>query len=290
MPPASDWHLGWWSPAVPGHDPAQVIDPGLHGPLLAAAAEGLPLDALGRSRLEGLRALGLAGVDLRPRFPVVTADPAEQVRAVAGRVGASVAKLLAGEWSRFESVYEPLTGIVPGAGAPEAGFPVVGGLLLDLGVRRLLRRQGLAAPPFGGAFAWLVEGGDGIAGRFFARTATVPGRGNLVRFGDPASPRFETVAADPEAAPALPAAREAQVLQLVDALAAPVARLLGDALPELEKARPTPPGEDPGAALAWAYTLVADVALLTLADRGLISVPADGVVALRVRDPVLASS
>jgi hypothetical protein len=297
------WRLGWWSPTTPGLDPAQVIDPGLHGPLLAAAAAGMRLDPLGRSRLEALRGLGLTGVDFHPRFPVVPAEPAARVRAASARLGADAAKFLAGEWSRFAAVYEPLTGIVPGRGAAAAtpggppwggwrggsGYPVVGGLLLDIAVRRLLRRQGLTAPPFGGAFAWLADGGDGAAGTWFARTTSVPGRGYLIRFGDPACPAYDAAAADPEAAPALPAAREPDLLRLVDALAAPVARLVTDAIPDLEKARPTPPGEDPGAALAWAYTLATDAALSALAERGLVTLPADGVVAFRVATAALAS-
>jgi hypothetical protein len=306
MPPAaSRWRLGWWSVTTPGLDPAQVIDPALHGPLLTAAAAGMPLDPLGRSRLEGLRSLGLTGVDFRPRFPVVPAEPAAQVRAAAERLGAAVAKFLAGEWSRFAAVYEPLTGIVPGRGSSVSGegaerpwggwpggsgYPLVGGLLLDIAVRRLLRREGLTSPPFGGAFAWLAEGEEGIAGTWFARTTGLPGRGYLIRFGDPASPAFDAAAADPEAAPALPAAREPDLLRLVDALAAPVARLVVEAIPELEKARPTPPGEDPGAALAWAYTLATDAALSALAGRGLVTIPADGVVAFRVAGEALASS
>jgi len=290
MPPAASpgataWRLGWWSPTTPATEPAQVIDPGLHGPLLAAAAAGMRLDPLGRSRLEGLRSLGLTGVDFQPRFPVVPAEPAARVRAAAGRLGAEVAKLLAGEWSRFTAVYEPLTGIVAGS-----GYPVVGGLLLGIAVRRLLRREGLASPPFGGAFAWLAEGDEGIAGTWFARTTVLPGRGCLVRFGDPGSAAFDDAAADPEAAPALPAAREPDLLRLVDALAGPVARLVVEAIPELEKARPTPLGEDPGAALAWAYTLTTDAALAALAERGLVTVPAGGAVAFRVATEALASS
>jgi hypothetical protein len=314
---SSGWHLGWWSPTTPGHDPADVIDPALHGPLLAAAANGLPLDPLGRSRLESLRALGLTGIDLRPRFPVVTADDAVDVSAAAARLGGSIARLLAGEWSRIEGLHHPLTSAGRGAGPDgsgsepplpgldprpaaerqrwsgwrgETGFVIVGGLLLGMAVRRLLRRQGLTSPAFGGALAWLVEGGEGAAGRWFARATEIPGRGRLVRFGDPSAPAWLAAAAEPEAAPAVPAVHEADLLRLVDSLAGPIARLVTEAVPEFDKARATPPDEDAGAALAWAYTLAADAALAALAERGLVEIPADGVAAIRAADETLTSS
>ena len=171
-----------------------------------------------------------------------------------------------------------------------AAFVVVGGLLLDLGVRRLLRRQGLASPPFGSAFVWLAEG-EGAAGRWFARVTGLPGRGSLVRFGHPDAPAFQLAAADPEAAPALPAALEPALRELCEGLGWSVVRLVEDALPALDPVRRRVPGaEDEGAFLAWAYTLAVDEALGRLAARGLLIPPATAVTAVRVADPALAGA
>ena len=174
----------------------------------------------------------------------------------------------------------------PGA----AAFLVVGGLLLDLGVRRLLRRQGLASPLFGSAFVWLAEG-EGAAGRWFARVMGLPGRGSLVRFGRPDTPAFQLAAADPEAAPALPAALEPALRELCEGLGWSVVRLVEDALPALDPVRRRVPGaDDEGAFLAWAYTLAVDEALDRLSARGLLSPPPTGVTAVRVTDPALAGA
>ena len=157
------WELGWWAPVPPAVEPGELVDPGVHGALLSAVADGAPLDRLGQHRLESLKAAGLATPDGRPRFPVAQAAQAKAVAETAGDLGRAMARLVAGEWSRleveYESVHAALASPAPGA----AAFLVVGGLLLDLGVRRLLRRQGLAAPPFGSAFVWLAEG-EGAAG------------------------------------------------------------------------------------------------------------------------------
>jgi hypothetical protein len=172
----------------------------------------------------------------------------------------------------------------PGA----AAFLVVGGLLLDLGVRRLLRRQGLAAPPFGSAFVWLAEG-EGAAGRWFARVTGLPGRGSLIRFGHPDAPAFQLAAADPEAAPALPASLEPALRELCEGLGWSVVRLVEDALPALDPVRRRVPGaDDAGAFLAWAYTLAVDEALDRLAARGLLTPPPTALAAVRVTDPALA--
>jgi hypothetical protein len=295
------WELGWWAPIPPALDPDDLIDPAMHGPLLAAAASGSPLDQLGRARLEGLRAAGLIwpqGATLRPRFPVVPAEGVAPVREVATSLGAAIARLLAGEWSRLAVEHEPVSAVVPSyapvpggraLASPGVAFGVVGGLLLDLGVRRLLRRQGLMAPPFGGAFVWLVEGA-GAAGTWFARSTVLPGRGRLARFGQPGSAAWDDAGVDPEAAPALPAKLEPELLDLVEALGSPVARLVADTIPAFERARPRPDGEDPGADLAWAYSLSIDAALAGLAERGLVGFPPGGAVALRVTDPALIQS
>src|SRR6266536_1020098 len=93
----------------------------------------------------------------------------------------AIVRLLAGEWSRIEVEYEPIRTTVPGAGAPAVAFLVVGGLVLDVGVRRLLRLEGLAAPPFGSAFVWLAEGeSHAVAGAWSARVTSLPGRGHLI--------------------------------------------------------------------------------------------------------------
>jgi hypothetical protein len=155
-------------------------------------------------------------------------------------------------------------------------------------VRRLLRRQGLAAPPFGSAFLWLAEG-ERAAGTWFARATGLPGRGNLVRFGRPDTPAWELAAVDPEAAPALPAAREPALRELTEGLGWSVVRLVEDALPALDPVRRRiAGGEDEGAFLAWAYTLAVDEALERLTERGLVAPPATGVVTVRVADPALA--
>jgi hypothetical protein len=225
-----------------------------------------------------------------------------------------MARLVAGEWSRLEVEYEPVHAALASPAPAEAGqgeveavppwtvpsrllsapgaaaFLVVGGLLLDLGVRRLLRRQGLASPLFGSAFVWLAEG-EGAAGRWFARVTGLPGRGSLVRFGHPDAPAFQLAAADPEAAPALPAALEPALRELCEGLGWSVVRLVEDALPALDPVRRRVPGaEDEGAFLAWAYTLAVDEALGRLAARGLLIPPATAVTAVRVADPALAGA
>jgi hypothetical protein len=281
------WRLGWWAPLPPALEPDDVVDPTVHGALLSAVADGAPLDRVGQHRLDALKAAGLATADGRPRFPVARAAQAKAVADAAGDLGRAVARLLAGEWSRLEVEYEPVHATVAGGGG-QAAFLVVGGLVLDLGVRRLLRRQGLAAPPFGSAFLWLAEG-ERAAGTWFARVTGLPGRGNLVRFGRPDTPAWELAAVDPEAAPALPATREPALRELSEGLGWSVVRLVEDALPVLDPVRRRiAGGEDEGAFLAWAYTLAVDEALERLTDRGLVAPPATGVVAVRVADPALA--
>jgi hypothetical protein len=282
------WRLGWWAPLPPALEPDDVVDPTVHGALLSAVADGAPLDRLGQHRLDALKAAGLATADGRPRFPVARAAQAKAVADAAGDLGRAVARLLAGEWSRLEVEYEPVHATVAGGGGGQAAFLVVGGLVLDLGVRRLLRRQGLAAPPFGSAFLWLAEG-ERAAGTWFARATGLPGRGNLVRFGRPDTPAWGLAAVDPEAAPALPAAREPALRELTEGLGWSVVRLVEDALPALDPVRRRiAGGEDEGAFLAWAYTLAVDEALERLTDRGLVAPPATGVVTVRVADPALA--
>ena len=286
------WELGWWAPVPPALEPDELIEPAVHGTLLAAVAEGAPLDRLGQHRLESLKAAGLATVDGRPRFPVAPAAQAKAVAETAGDLGRAMARLVAGEWSRLEVEYEPvhaaISGPTPGPG--DAAFLVVGGLLLDLGVRRLLRRQGLAAPPFGSAFVWLAEG-EGAAGRWFARVSGLPGRGSLIRFGRPGLPAFQLAAADPEAAPALPSSLEPALRELCEGLGWSVVRLVEDALPALDPVRRRVPGaDDEGAFLAWAYTLAVDEAIDRLSARGLLTQPPAAVTALRVTDPALAGA
>jgi hypothetical protein len=316
------WELGWWAPVPPALEPGELVDPAVHGALLSAVADGAPLDRLGQHRLESLKAAGLASADGRPRFPVAPAAQAKAVAETAGDLGRAMARLVAGEWSRLEVEYEPVhaalsppaptiehepdraavagppSGAEPGSGqaalvgaAPgAAAFLVVGGLLLDLGVRRLLRRQGLASPPFGSAFVWLAEG-EGAAGSWFARVTGLPGRGSLVRFGHPSAPAFQLAAADPEAAPALPASLEPALRELCEGLGWSVVRLVEDALPALDPVRRRVAGaDDEGAFLAWAYTLAVDEALDRLSARGLLTPPATGVTTLRVADPALAGA
>jgi hypothetical protein len=300
------WELGWWAPVPPALEPGELVDPAVHGALLSAVADGAPLDRLGQHRLESLKAAGLATADGRPRFPVAPAAQAKAVAETAGDLGRAMARLVAGEWSRLEVEYEPVhaalspptptveqepghaatVGAAPGA----AAFLVVGGLLLDLGVRRLLRRQGLASPPFGSAFVWLAEG-EGAAGSWFARVTGLPGRGSLVRFGHPGAPAFQLAAADPEAAPALPASLEPALRELCEGLGWSVVRLVEDALPALDPVRRRVPGaDDEGAFLAWVYTLAVDEALDRLSARGLLTPPATGVTSVRVADPALAGA
>jgi hypothetical protein len=286
------WELGWWAPVPPALEPDELIEPAVHGTLLAAVADGAPLDRLGQHRLESLKAAGLATADGRPRFPVAPAAQAKAVAETAGDLGRAMARLVAGEWSRLEVEYEPvhaaISGPTPGPG--DAAFLVVGGLLLDLGVRRLLRRQGLAAPPFGSAFVWLAEG-EGAAGRWFARVSGLPGRGSLIRFGRPGAPAFQLAAADPEAAPALPSSLEPALRELCEGLGWSVVRLVEDALPALDPVRRRVPGaDDEGAFLAWAYTLAVDEAIDRLSARGLLTQPPAAVAALRVTDPALAGA
>jgi len=316
------WELGWWAPVPPALEPGELVDPAVHGALLSAVADGAPLDRLGQHRLESLKAAGLASADGRPRFPVAPAAQAKAVAETAGDLGRAMARLVAGEWSRLEVEYEPVhaalsppaptiehepdraavagppSGAEPGSGqaapvsaAPgAAAFLVVGGLLLDLGVRRLLRRQGLASPPFGSAFVWLAEG-EGAAGSWFARVTGLPGRGSLVRFGHPGAPAFQLAAADPEAAPALPASLEPALRELCEGLGWSVVRLVEDALPALDPVRRRVAGaDDEGAFLAWAYTLAVDEALDRLSARGLLTPPATGVTTVRVADPALAGA
>jgi hypothetical protein len=301
------WELGWWAPVPPALEPGELVDPAVHGALLSAVADGAPLDRLGQHRLESLKSAGLATADGRPRFPVAPAAQAKAVSETAGDLGRAMARLVAGEWSRLEVEYEPVhaalspptpavadedepgkaaAGAAPGA----AAFLVVGGLLLDLGVRRLLRRQGLASPPFGSAFVWLAEG-EGAAGSWFARVTSLPGRGSLVRFGHPGAPAFQLAAADPEAAPALPASLEPALRELCEGLGWSVVRLVEDALPALDPVRRRVPGaDDEGAFLAWTYTLAVDEALDRLSARGLLTPPAAGVTTVRVADPALAGA
>ena len=286
------WELGWWAPVPPALEPDELVEPGVHGDLLSAVADGAPLDRLGQHRLESLKAAGLATVDGRPRFPVAPAAQAKAVAETAGDLGRAMARLVAGEWSRLEVEYEPvhaaISGPTPDPG--DAAFLVVGGLLLDLGVRRLLRRQGLAAPPFGSAFVWLAEG-EGAAGRWFARVSGLPGRGSLIRFGRPGVPAFQLAAADPEAAPALPSSLEPALRELCEGLGWSVVRLVEDALPALDPVRRRVPGaDDEGAFLAWAYTLAVDEAIDRLSARGLLTQPPAAVTALRVTDPALAGA
>lgn len=284
------WELGWWAPVPPALEPGELVDPGVHGALLSAVADGAPLDRLGQHRLESLKAAGLATPDGRPRFPVAQAAQAKAVAETAGDLGRAMARLVAGEWSRLEVEYESVHAALarPEPGGP--AFLVVGGLLLDIGVRRLLRRQGLAAPPFGSAFVWLAEG-EGAAGGWFARVTGLPGRGSLIRFGRPAAPAFQLAAADPESAPALPAALEPALRELCEGLGWSVVRLVEDALPALDPVRRRVPGaDDEGAFLAWAYTLAVDEALDRLAARGLLTPPDTAVTAVRVTDPALAGA
>jgi hypothetical protein len=283
------WHLGWWAPLPPVVEPDELIDPGVHGALLAAVAGGAPLDRLGQQRLGTLKAAGLAGADGRPRFPVGRAEQVKSLRSAAADLGGSIARLVAGEWSRLEVEYEPVHATLAGPGGPPAAFLVVGGLVLDLGVRRLLRREGLAAPPFGSAFVWLAEGDREGAGTWFARVTVLPGRGALIRFGRPLAPRWDQLAVDPEAAPALPAGREPALRELSEALGFSVVRLVEASLPAFDPIRRRiPGGDDQGAFLAWTYTLAIDAALDGLAARGLLAPPIDGAVAVRVSDPALA--
>jgi hypothetical protein len=284
------WELGWWAPVPPALEPDELVDPGVHGALLSAVADGAPLDRLGQHRLESLKAAGLATPDGRPRFPVAPAAQAKAVAETAGDLGRAVARLVAGEWSRLEVEYESVHATMASPAPGAAAFLVVGGLLLDVGVRRLLRRQGLAAPPFGSAFVWLAEG-EGAAGGWFARVTGLPGRGSLIRFGRPDAPAFQLAAADPEAAPALPAALEPALRELCEGLGWSVVRLVDDALPALDPVRRRVPGaDDEGAFLAWAYTLAVDEALDRLSARGLLTPPDSGVMAVRVTDPALAGS
>ena len=293
------WELGWWAPVPPALEPGELVDPAVHGALLSAVADGAPLDRLGQHRLESLKAAGLATPDGRPRFPVAPAAQAKAVAETAGDLGRAMARLVAGEWSRLEVEYEPVhaalsspaSGLDDETGSPTTGvaaFLVVGGLLLDLGVRRLLRRQGLASPPFGSAFVWLAEG-EGAAGRWFARVTGLPGRGSLVRFGRPDTPAFQLAAADPESAPALPASLEPALRELCEGLGWSVVRLVEDALPALDPVRRRVPGaEDEGGFLAWVYTLAVDEALDRLSARGLLTPPPTAVTTVRVADPALA--
>ena len=100
------WELGWWAPVPPALEPGELVDPGVHGALLSAVADGAPLDRLGQHRLESLKAAGLATPDGRPRFPVAQAAQAKAVAETAGDLGRAMARLVAGEWSRLEVEYE----------------------------------------------------------------------------------------------------------------------------------------------------------------------------------------
>ena len=57
------WELGWWAPVPPALEPDELVEPGVHGDLLSAVADGAPLDRLGQHRLESLKAAGLATAD-----------------------------------------------------------------------------------------------------------------------------------------------------------------------------------------------------------------------------------
>ena len=291
MPPM-DWHLGWWAPQPLAVEPSDLVDPHVHGPLLAAAGEGAPLDPLGQARLDALKAAGLATPRGRPRFPVARAEQAKALQGACGDLGAAIARLLAGEWSRIEVEYEPVRTSVAGVGAPAVAFLVVGGLVLDVGVRRLLRLEGLAAPPFGSAFLWLAEGeSHAVAGTWSARVTDLPGRGHLIRFGRPDASHWGLAAVDPEASPALPAAREPGIHALCEGIGWSVVRLVDDAIPGLDAVRRRIPGtEDQGAFRAWAYALAVDAALENLSARGLLAPPIEGVVSIRVADPALAGA
>jgi hypothetical protein len=284
------WYLGWWAPMPPAVEPDELIDPPVHGPLLAAAGSGAPLDRLGQARLDVLKAAGLATPEGRPRFPVAIAEQAESLLAAADDLGGAMARLLAGEWSRIEVEYEPVRTTIAGFGEPTIAFLVVGGLVLDVGVRRLLRLQGLASPPFGSAFAWLAEGESrAVAGLWSARVTPVPGRSHLVRFGRPDALQWELAALDPEAAPALPASREPALRALVEGIGWSMVKLVEDAAPGLDPQRRRIPGsDDDGGFLAWAYALAVDAALDNLSARGLLAPPIEGVVSIRVADPALA--
>jgi hypothetical protein len=290
--PSMDWHLGWWAPQPLAVEPADLIDPHVHGPLLAAAGEGAPLDPLGQARLDALKAAGLATPKGRPRFPVGRAEQAKSLRGACADLGGAIARLVAGEWSRIEVEYEPVRTTVAGAGAPAVAFLVVGGLVLDVGVRRLLRLEGLAAPPFGSAFVWLAEGeSHAVAGTWSARVTDLPGRGHLITFGRPDASHWGLAVVDPEAAPALPAAREPGIRALCEGIGWSVVRLVADAIPGLDPVRRRIPGaENEGAFRAWAYALAVDAALENLSARGLLAPPIEGVVSIRVADPALAGN
>ncbi|HEX8860728.1 MAG TPA: hypothetical protein VGC06_16880, partial [Actinomycetes bacterium] len=256
------------------------------------AGEGAPLDPLGQARLDALKAAGLATPKGRPRFPVGRAEQAKSLRGACADLGGAIARLVAGEWSRIEVEYEPVRTTVAGPGAPAVAFLVVGGLVLDVGVRRLLRLEGLAAPPFGSAFVWLAEGeSHAVAGTWSARVTDLPGRGHLITFGRPDASHWGLAVVDPEAAPALPAAREPGIRALCEGIGWSVVRLVADAIPGLDPVRRRIPGaEDEGAFRAWAYALAVDAALENLSARGLLAPPIEGVVSIRVADPALAGS
>src|SRR5574341_1170973 len=257
-----DWHLGWWAPQPLAVEPPDLVDPHVHGPLLAAAADGAPLDALGQARLDALKAAGLATPKGRPRFPVARAEQAEALRTACADLGSGVARLLAGEWSRLEVEYEPIRTTVAGVGAPAV------------------------------AFLGLAEGeSHAVVGTWSARITTLPGRGHLIRFGRADAPHWGLAAVDPEAAPALPRAREPSILALCEGMGWSVVRLVADARVGLDPVRRRIPGaDDEGAFRAWAYALAVDAALDNLSARGLLAPPIEGVVSIRVSDPALAGS
>ncbi|HEY4728993.1 MAG TPA: hypothetical protein VIJ32_12495, partial [Actinomycetes bacterium] len=114
------WELGWWAPVPPALEPDELIEPAVHGTLLAAVADGAPLDRLGQHRLESLKAAGLATADGRPRFPVASAAKAKAVAETAGDLGRAMARLVAGEWSRLEVEYEPVHAAISGP-TPDPG-------------------------------------------------------------------------------------------------------------------------------------------------------------------------
>ena len=37
-----EWELGWWAPVPPAVEPGELVDPGVHGALLSAVADGAP--------------------------------------------------------------------------------------------------------------------------------------------------------------------------------------------------------------------------------------------------------
>lgn len=274
------WCLGWWAPIASLAPAADIVDPGVHGPLLAALAEGAPLDGVGRERLGSLRAAGLLGPDDSPRFPVCAEDRSDRARVIAETLGSAAGRVLAGEWSRLQVEYESLQHSLAEA---DAALFVVGSLVLDVGVRRLLRQAGIAAPLFGSELLWLVEGGHGAAGQWRTRTRRLNAGDYLVYVaGEGASTALD------RAPGPLSAAQETTLRDLVEAMTRPLLHLIEGAVDQVGDAARTIPGGDPSAVMAWVWSLALDVALASLASRGLLAVPKQGWIGARVADPVLA--